>query len=230
MSRCLLVAELATSHHGDVGLAEAMIAQAAEAGADQVKIQSFSKERINPNDPQALWLRESWLDEGQTRRLWRCAEQQRVELTSTPFDAKAKAMLDSIGIPTKIASTESGRDWWRTTPFPKVVSYPWSIEPLAGYSWLKLRTIPLYPTPLECVGQVPLLDGLSDHCVGVDACFYAIANGAKMVEVHMCLPGRSRVMPFDKTPEQIKQIREFAEAIATIKTGVSRVFRDRWTA
>lgn len=225
MTRCLLVAELATAHHGDVGLAKAMIAQAAEAGADYVKIQSYSLDALNPADPQAQWLRESWLDEDAHVHLQLVAEHHKVTLMSTPFDRAALDMLRKCKIDVKIASSASGASWWS---FADVVSYPWGRKGDRD-AFYALTAIPLYPTPLECVGQVPLLDGWSDHCIGIDACLYAIARGAKMIEVHFTIEG-ARHMAFDKTAKDIVLLRSFAESVATMTTGVSRVFRDRWTA
>lgn len=235
MSRCLLVAELATAHHGDVGLAEAMIAAAAEAGADYVKLQSYTRECINRFDSQYEWLRESWLDEAAHVRLQVCAEQQGALLMSTPFDAKALDMLCKLGIALKIASSESGNGWWRRKRnWVHVLSWPWGKADKRDEDWEEearyhLTAIPLYPTPLECVGQVPLLDGWSDHCIGTPACEYAVARGAKMVEVHFTIPG-ARVMPWDKTADDLRKLRAFCEDVCTMTSGVSQKFRERWTA
>ncbi len=235
--RALICCELATAHHGDVGLAEAMLVAAAEAGADYVKIQTYSREAINPTDPQAQWLRESWLDEAAHVRLQKEAIEQGVILMSTPFDAKALKLLHKLVIPAKIASSEANAGWWRNA---HVVSWPWGDQGCTTYvesgvggimklprATYHLTAIPLYPTPLEAVGRATLLDGWSDHCEGISACCRAISLGAKMVEVHVTIPG-ARVRSWDKTADEVRALRTFAEHCVTMTSGVSRVFRERW--
>jgi N,N'-diacetyllegionaminate synthase len=235
-SRAEIIAEIATGHGGSVSLARDMIHAAAEAGADTVKIQSYTLSRLNPRDPQAEWLREAHLDLKAHQVLMGAAQDAKVGFLSTPFDPEALQMLRDLGLTRfKIASSESGNRWWgphydRTEKW--LVSFPWgryTVTP-GNYLWLtaKLTAIPLYPTPLECVGQSELLDGWSDHCEGLSACYRALALGVSVIEVHMALPGKSREMPFDKTPDQIRQLRQFAEDVATMSTGVAERFRTRW--
>jgi hypothetical protein len=146
-------------------------------------------------------------------------------------------MLRELGLTTfKIASSESGHDWWQprniSRPFGErwFVSYPWG-QTEAGIggvsSDIHLTAIPLYPTPLECVGRATLLEGYSCHAVGNDACFWALAQGAKVIEVHFTI-GRGRVCAWDRTPEQVRELRRFASAVETMTSGVSQQFRERW--
>lgn len=241
--RCQIVAELATGHGGDVVLAGDMIRAAADAGADLVKIQSYSLAKLNPLDPQRDWLYNAWLDIPAHETLMRVASDAGVELLSTPFDRASLNMLRELGMYRfKIASTEAERSWWRGGQGEFIVSWPWGDQGAVHYGFLNadgsniwivthnLTAIPLYPTPLEAVVKSKLLDGWSDHCEGIAACQRAIVLGAKMIEVHFTLPGRSREKPWDKTPEQIRQLREFAEQMETIHSGVAQVYRDRWSA
>lgn len=223
-----LVVELATGHGGDLALAEDMIAAAADAGAHFVKTQAYSLEKLNPRDPQADWLRQSHLDQRAHERLIRKAEACRVTYMSTPFDRAALDMLSSMDVwAIKIASTEARSLWWDGVR-PHVISWPWGMCADRTEAYINLSAVPLYPTPIETLYRLELLDGLSDHCEGIDACLWALARGAKMVEVHMCLPGRSREMPFDKRPGEIRMIRDFADTVESIATGVSQQFRDRY--
>jgi N,N'-diacetyllegionaminate synthase len=232
--RALIVAELATAHGGDIELAADMIRAAADAGADLVKLQSYSLARLNPADAQREWLIQSHLDESAHVRLLEVGQQCGVEIFSTPFDADSLAMLRRLGLTRfKVASSESGNDWWLPAKGETwIVSWPWGggrrdVTRINGYD---LTAIPLYPTPLEAVGRATLLDGWSDHTVGLSACYWALAQGIQMLEVHLALAGRSRVMPFDKSPAEIRALRQFAEDVCTMKTGVSQRFRDRWSA
>jgi N,N'-diacetyllegionaminate synthase len=232
--RTILVAELATSHGGDVSLAEDMIKAAADAGCDLVKLQTYSLARLKADDPQAGWLRKSYLDEAAHERLLRAGEEFGIEVFSTPFCTDSLAFLrHKLGLKRfKVASSESANGWY----FPQmheqwIISYPWGFIPDGTpRKHTALTAIPLYPTPLECVAAAQPLDGWSDHCEGIAACQWAIAQGAKMVEFHLCLPGRSRVKPWDKSPQQARQLREFADQVCTMTSGVSTIYRERWTA
>jgi N,N'-diacetyllegionaminate synthase len=240
-ARAEIIAELATAHGGDIGIACEMIHAAAEAGADTVKVQSYSLDRLNPSDPQAEWLRKAHLDQAAHRTLIECAKAAKVQFLSTPFDRDALKMLQALGLYRfKIASSEAERAWWRQGG-EFLVSWPWGRKghvthpyalPDPQNFWVieqHITAIPLYPTPLECVSQAELLDGWSDHTVGTAACLYALARGAKVIEVHFTIPG-ARQMAWDKGTAQLMEIRRFAESVATMQTGVSEQFRTRWSA
>ncbi|NCS95086.1 MAG: hypothetical protein GW761_14940, partial [Leptospira sp.] len=46
-----IIAEIASSHNGDIELAKSMIRAAADAGADIVKFQSWQAKNVPDNDP-----------------------------------------------------------------------------------------------------------------------------------------------------------------------------------
>jgi sialic acid synthase SpsE len=55
-TRTQLIAELASSHGGDVALASDMIRVFADAGADWVKLQLYDAACLADSDPQKAWL------------------------------------------------------------------------------------------------------------------------------------------------------------------------------
>jgi N,N'-diacetyllegionaminate synthase len=236
----ILIAELSTNHGGDVDLACEMVQQAAEAGADYAKVQSYSLSKLNPADPQRAWLEQAHLDEAAHVRIMAACQAAGIQFLSTPFDSESLAMLRRLGLTTfKIASSESGNDWWDPLMGESwFVSLPWGRPRGFGaknqHIYAYLTAIPLYPTPLEAVGRAELVGrpergGWSDHCIGVAACQRAIALGVDVLEVHMHdAAKRGRVTAWDKSPEQVRQLREFADACATMRTGVGQVFRERW--
>jgi sialic acid synthase SpsE len=230
----ILIAELSTNHGGDVALACDMVRAAAEAGCDYAKIQSYSLGALNPRDPQADWLRQAHLDREDTARVLAACQEAGIQFLSTPFDAASLTMLRELGQTTfKIASSESGNRWWLPAYGETwFVSWPWGrggpcMPPTNG---ARLTAIPLYPTPPECVGQAQLLEGWSDHTVGLAACQWAIARGVQVLEAHLCLPGRGRECEWDKSRADFKELRAFANDVATMTTGVATRFRERWTA
>ena len=234
--RTRIACELATGHGGSLDTALKMVDAAAEAGADSVKVQHYGP--VNPNDPQAKWLDQSRLSLYDIQTLMTRAHNRGLEFWATPFDGPCLHDLTGIGVDRiKIASSEASSIFWQglnRLDASMVVSWPWGVQfPLnMEYpSALNLTAIPLYPTPLEAVYRAPLLDGLSDHSIGLHACFHAISQGAQWIEAHLTLgEGKSRVMVFDKHPDDFKRMREYADAVATMKTGVSEVFRERWRA
>lgn len=237
--RCIICAEAATGHGGDISIAKDLASAAADAGADFIKYQSYQVERINPKDPQADWLRKAYLGRAAHEALMAHCESRHIKFLSTPFDPDSLQMLRDLGLKTfKMASSESHAKWWD----PRVdecwfVSYPWGLGwarnggQTAPVSLFNLTAIPLYPTPLEAVGRATLLDGWSDHGQGLDTCFWAIARGVKVLEAHITLGnGRGRQMPFDRTPQEFARLREFADNCATITSGVATKFSERWKA
>ena len=226
-----LIAELATAHGGHVDLACDMVQMAADHGAHTVKIQSYTIAKLNPSDPQAEWLRQAHLDDAAHERIIAACERARVQFLSTPFDREALLLL--IRLKQWRIKVPSTREPWNMSSEAFIVqlkSWAWGEKPSAHYRDIEahLTTIPLYPAPLEAVKAAPLLDGYSDHTVGTIAAKDAISRGARIVEVHVCLPGRSRQMAWDKTPEQLREIRDWADAVETMRTGIATQFRERW--
>lgn len=231
--RTKICCELATGHHGDIDTAMEMAVAAAGAGCDAVKIQYYGP--VNPRDPQAVWLDESRLHEDDILRLSQLVHKLGLEFWVSPFDGPRLSWLRAQGGDIdriKIASSEAHAEWWHGE-YRKVISFPWGDlgSRVATSDVIWLTAIPLYPTPLECVLKAVMRQGWSDHTVGLAACQHMISQGAQWIEAHLTLgDGKSRVCAWDKTPEQFKQLREYADAVETMRTGVSQVFRDRWRA
>jgi N,N'-diacetyllegionaminate synthase len=229
--RTKLCAELGTAHHGDIGVALQMIQAAAEAGADSVKIQHYGA--VNPADPQAEWLNQSRLHVDAIATLADKARECGLEFWATPFSDASLLDLETVGVDRiKIAGTEAHAGWWRATEQRLVISWPWGKR---DGKWpdedtIHLCAIPLYPTPLECVSRISCAyQGWSDHTVGLSACLLAITNGAEWIEAHLKLPGvTTRDRDWEKTPADFRALRQFAEDVETMRTGVGQTFRDRW--
>jgi N,N'-diacetyllegionaminate synthase len=241
-----IIAECATGHGGDLDIAADMVRAAADSGATYVKFQTYDLAKLNPTDPQREWLTQAHLDRRDHEYLIRLCEQVGIKFLSTPFDAGSLALLRELGLTTfKIACSESGSDWWEQKDGEAwFISYPWGhVEPRKGRatfhgsvmytmerSHTKLTAIPLYPTPLEAVGRATMLAGWSDHCEGIAACQAALAQGVTVLEAHLTLGSRGRRGRWDKSPDQLRQLRDFADACETMRSGVSATFRRRWSA
>lgn len=236
MARTKICCELGTAHHGDVDVALAMIDAAADAGCDAVKIQVYP--HPNPRDPQSMWLDESMLSDSAITRLHVQAQRGNMEFWISAFDRGSFMRAEGHGPERlKIPSSESSSAWLRVegpgdTQIPLVMSWPWGEKDAALHpkSAIHLTAIPLYPTPLECVKRATMLNGWSDHTVGLTTCYAAIVGCAPWIEAHLKLPGKTRERDWEKTPEDFRALRQFAEDVETMRTGVGEVFRNRWIA
>jgi N,N'-diacetyllegionaminate synthase len=116
---CLIVAEVAQSHDGSLGLSHAFIDAIANAGADAVKFQTHIaaaestpaepwRVKFSPQDATRYdyWRRMEFAEE-QWRGLKRHAEDRGLIFLSSPFSAEAVELLERVGmVAWKVASGE----------------------------------------------------------------------------------------------------------------------------
>jgi sialic acid synthase SpsE len=117
-----VIAEAGSNHNRDFGVATALIDAAAEAGADAVKFQTYSGDRIYSrrtppisslqavsDKPAAELLEEISLPREWQSPLAEYARTAGIHFFSTPFDHDAVDELDEVGVPAfKVASFEIG--------------------------------------------------------------------------------------------------------------------------
>lgn len=119
---CFIIAEAGVNHDGNLEIARRLVDVAAEAGADAVKFQTFSADRLTTADAPMAEYQKAGTGAGKSqwdmlRRLElpaeahqdlaaRAAERGLVFL-STPFDEESADFLDTLGVPAfKVASGE----------------------------------------------------------------------------------------------------------------------------
>ncbi len=110
---CFLIAEAGVNHNGDPGLALKLVEAAHRAGADAVKFQTFSADRLaSPHAPkceyqkrngsddesQHAMLRRLELPPGAHEALFRRCEELGLVFLSTPFDEPAADELECLGV------------------------------------------------------------------------------------------------------------------------------------
>lgn len=119
---CFVIAEAGVNHNGDAALAHALIDAAAKAGADAVKFQTFSADRlVTRSAPKADYQRETTGAAESQHEMLRKLElspalhaelidhcrQAGIMFLSTPFDAGSADLLDRLGVPAfKVSSGE----------------------------------------------------------------------------------------------------------------------------
>ena len=121
MNHVTIIAEAGVNHNGDINLAKKLIDVASEAGADYVKFQTFTAEKIasrkamkagyqkqttSPGETQLEMLKRLELNEDDHRALINYCDKKSIRFLSTPFDIESIKMLRGLGI--KLGKIPSG--------------------------------------------------------------------------------------------------------------------------
>jgi N,N'-diacetyllegionaminate synthase len=111
--QCFVIAEAGVNHNGDVDLAKALVRAAAEAGADAVKFQTFSADRLvtatapkaayqaehtNPAESQQSMLKHLELGAAEHRDLIDECEKLGILFLSSAFDEESADLLDELNV------------------------------------------------------------------------------------------------------------------------------------
>lgn len=214
--RVLVVAEIGNNHEGDLALARDMVAAAAEAGADAVKLQTLAPETLVTADQQArrTQLARFSLGDAAWPELAEVARASGVMFLSTPFDLRAVQLLDPLVPAFKIASGDltfapllravaaTGKPVILSTGLATddeiaaavaVLEKEWSAGAHPGLALL--HCVSCYPTEAAhaSLRRIPALlrhsevVGYSDHTLGVRAASVAVALGARIIEKHFTM-------------------------------------------
>lgn len=222
-----VIAEMSGNHNGDIDRAFALIDAAAEAGADAVKLQTYTADTITLDHDGPGFRLEGGLWSGQSLyqlyqeahtpwewhpALFRRAAERGITVFSSPFDASAIELLESLNAPAyKIASFElidlplieraarTGKPLILSTGLATIgeIEEAMACARQAGArEILLLHCTSGYPTPAsECnLRTLPHLAasfgapaGLSDHTLGIGVPVAAVALGAVAIEKHFTL-------------------------------------------
>ncbi|BDM63731.1 pseudaminic acid synthase [Shewanella sp. NFH-SH190041] len=225
----LVIAELSGNHHQSLATAKAMIKAAADAGVQAIKLQTYTPDTMTLDinrdeflirDADNLWQGKSLYQlyaEAMTPWEWHqplfdYARSLGLLAFSTPFDASAVALLESLEVPCyKIASFENtdhallaavastGKPVLLSTGMATVAELADSVAVLRRHGCeqlLLLKCTSHYPADpvdanlltlphLQSLFNCPV--GLSDHTLGIGVAVAAVAHGACVVEKHFVL-------------------------------------------
>jgi len=110
---CFVIAEAGVNHNGDLDLARELVRVAARAGADAVKFQTFSAERLvtasapkaayqaartDPKETQRGMLARLELNAGEHRELIQECERAGILFLSSAFDEESADLLEQLGV------------------------------------------------------------------------------------------------------------------------------------
>lgn len=223
-----IIAEMSANHNGSLDRALKIIEAAKSAGADAVKLQTYRAETMtldvdhprfrvqgdNPWDGAHLFeLYEQastpweWHEE-----LFDRAREVGITIFSSPFDASAIELLESLNAPAyKIASFElvdhelirrcakTGKPLIMSTGMATVTEIAEAVDVAresGAESLALLKCTSSYPAPYETMNlrTIPnlaetfsVLAGLSDHSMGIGVPVAATAMGATIIEKHVTL-------------------------------------------
>ena len=221
-----LIAELASSHNGDLDLLKALVKAAARSGADIVKVQDWRASNVPDSDPdKARYEKYQFKDEWWPFFIAYC-EQYGVEPLTSCFNKDRVEFLAAQGLKKiKIASvclTNTDLLMWAGAHFDEVIlSTAMATEAQIEEAADVLATNAKKFVLLACTANYPCLStdtnllrmnslkdlvsgqeyasvGYSSHSLDLDVPKLAIGMGAKYVEVHFSL---ARELP--QTPHQM---------------------------
>ena len=228
--RTQIIAEIASSHNGDMELAAALIKSAAEAGVDYVKFQSWQAKNVSDNDPDKQRYEQLELSDEAHFILMKECQRNNVRFMTTVFDLNRIDFLQKLGLDiikvasvdlkhTKLLKALKGKfehiilSTGMSTP-DEVKN---AVETLKGQKITLFHCVSLYPTPADKINLDRMLwlksfchsVGYSDHALGSEASKLAIAMGAEYIEKHFTL---SRYLP---QPVHKTSVKEGVKAITT---------------
>lgn len=214
---CIIIAEVGENHLGDMDIAKKLIKDAAEAGADYVKFQSYKPENFRKDDPEYKWFKKVALSDDDHFVLRDCAKKHKIKFLSSPICLeRARFLCETLGLQEiKIASgvmLNSGLLQYVNIHAKKVfLSTGMATLDDIDYALTYLKSIKDIFI-LHCVTQYPCKDeeanlraittlkqkfpkhtiGYSDHAVGTEACLAAVALGAQVIEKHFTFDKKAK--------------------------------------
>ena len=202
-----VIAEAGINHCGSLDRAMKMVEVAADSGADVVKFQSFTADKLGYDQKLTSFLKGVELSKDDHHKLKLKADKCGIEFMSTPFSTEWVDFLVELGV--KRLKISSGKvkddafvDYARATDLPLIISNGMTNEQefldAAYYADTAMYCVSQYPTPLHKVDfrklarlkEFFLNVGFSDHTQGIAASVIAAASGASVIEKHFTLDRR----------------------------------------
>ncbi len=253
-----IIAEIGASHQGNESLAEKLIEEAAQCGADAVKLQVIDpKASYVPESPSFDIFDKLWLNETSVQRLMQVAKRCGVELFTTPgspedlkrlVDVGMRLVKVSSGLMTHhplvrlAAQTELSLIISTGMKFLDEVAATVRVAEEAGcQNMVLLHCTSLYPAPdntlnlrsLDTLKQsfgYPV--GYSDHSDGLSACLAATTLGACVLEKHFTLD-RAGGGPDDHFSADANQFKALVREVRSVEKmlgdGIKKPHADEMT-
>lgn len=236
MSKATIIAEIGENHLGQIELAKRMIEQAAEAGANIVKFQSYRGIDFKEDDPERDWFTRVELSNEAHFELREFSMENGVEFLSSPFSLeRARFLCEELKLnKIKIASgmmmnfrvldyinSSDTETVFLSTGMATLDEISEALKHLQNISNIfLLHCVTQYPCREEEVNLQAILTlqnkfnlpvGYSDHTLSIDACLAAVAMGATVIEKHFtldknCQEGTDHIL--SATQDELKKMVE----------------------
>jgi pseudaminic acid synthase len=261
-SKVFIIAELSANHNGSLETAIETIHAAKRAGADCIKLQTYTADTITIDcDKEDFIIKETiWngrklyelYNEAYTpwewhKKLFETAKEVGLECFSSPFDKTAVNFLEKLNVSAyKIASFEitdiplieyvasKGKPIIISTGIAELEDIELALDAcrrMGNNDIALLKCTSSYPAPINEANMIMIKDfaerfnvinGLSDHTMGLTVPIVATTFGAKIIEKHFILdrsiggPDSSFSMNEQEFKAMVDAIREAESAIGKI--------------
>jgi len=262
-----LIAEVSANHHQDFDQAVKIIHAAKDAGADAIKVQTYTPDTMTIASSRPEFRIEGTIWAGRNLhelygeaytpwewqpRLKKVANDLRLDLFSTPFDATAVDFLEAMNVPAhKLASFElvdipliqkmagTGKPLIMSTGMATVEEIEEAVQTArtAGATQIALlKCTSAYPAPAEEMNlrTIPELArrfnvpaGLSDHTIsehgmGIAVPVAAVALGACIIEKHLTL-SRSEPGPDSAFSLEPQEFKAMVDAVRLAEKALGEI-------
>lgn len=210
-----IIAEIGNNHEGDFRIAAKLIEEAAKAGVDGVKLQTYEPNQlVNGKEKKRLnFLKKCKLSDENFIKLAQIARKKKIKFISTPFDLKSASFIKDKVDMIKIASgdnkfydlIEEVLSYKKLTIFSTGLLDKNELKKFVKFIKYKskkfnknyfLHCVSSYPADLniinlERINYMKKLNikniGFSDHTIGISAPLASYFYGVKIIEKHFTL-------------------------------------------
>lgn len=253
-----IVAEIGVNHEGDVEKASELLRLAADAGADAVKFQTYTPERLASADDRERLERVARfaIDEAAHCRLADEADKLGVVFFSSALTEDAVPLIARLSPAVKIASGDIDFEpvirASAATGLPVLLStgnaeldeidkaVDWVRDEIGDADLrdrvVLMQCVSAYPAPVEDanVAAMGVLQerygvhvGYSNHVIGPEACYAAVALGACVLEVHFTDQKEGRDFRDHRLSFDADDLAELASRTPLIRAAVGHAKKTR---
>jgi len=213
MDESRIIAEIGQNHCGDMDLAEVLIDETVNCGADLVKFQLYDHNMLYSNHPE---IPNAGLSFEQAMMLFEYGYSLGMEVFFSVFDAERVKWCEEIGVKRyKIACNMRDSDTLEAiekTGKPIILSS--KVRTVSSLNIeANLYCVPKYPAEIEDIDWMQMIacNGFSDHTIGLEACKRAIDSGIRVIEKHFAIDHKTGVdAPWSMTPNELRELVEYS--------------------
>ena len=224
-----IIAEISSNHHGKKETALKLCEAARDAGADAVKLQTFTPEGITLDKELRKAYRKAVTPRSWHEEIFAYCHKLGLTCFSTPANTDDVDFLESLSCPIyKIASFEiidiplieyiarTGKPVIMSTGMATEIEINEALRAAQRCSVTLLKCTSAYPAEAAEANLLTLVDlkqkykhirvGISDHAPGIGVSVAAVALGAEVVEKHFTLEKKGPDAGVSLLPEEFKRL------------------------